>query len=156
MLKLDTSKWNRSRNARMKRHERLLRQYCCKHGGTTFANAVLDGDPYPHPRRTDGIRFSYGPPRLISWPRRDPEEFEELLHRAQRDILPVEAIEVTPWESSRYEVGQVEVAGWLLERLRVKPVMVIVCGEANPRLNKFLRKHGIRLCAQGKRATRAD
>ena len=153
MRELDTSKWNR--NPRIPRHEELLLRYCCKHGGTTFTNAVLEGDPYPHPRRTDGIRFPYGPHRLISWPLSDHEEFRKLLARARRDMLPVEAIEVTPWESSRYEVGQVIVADWLLKKLKLKSAMIIVCGEANAKLKAFLSGHGIRLCAQRIRPTRA-
>jgi hypothetical protein len=151
MRKLDTSKWNR--NPRIPQHEDLLLEYCCRRGGTTFSNAKLEGDPYPNHRQIDGIRFPSRSRRLISWSRRDSEDFEKLLARAQRDMLPVEAIEVTPGKSSRYEVGQVVIAGWLLKQLKVKAAMVIVCGEANSELEAFLSEHGIRLCAQRKRPT---
>lgn len=57
---------------------------------------------------------------------------------------------MTPWESSRLQVGQVVVADWLLKQCGVKSAMVIVCGEGNVKLRSFLSGQGIRLWAPRK------
>jgi len=54
MRRLDTSRWKPAKN--YPKHDRLLLKYCKRHGGTTFANAKLDGDPFRYPRQIDGIR----------------------------------------------------------------------------------------------------
>lgn len=138
MRTLDRSRWKPAKN--YPEHDRLMLEYCKRHGGTTFANAKLDGDPFSYPRRIDGIRFLSPYHRLISWSRHGPKEFQEHLLRAQRNRLPVEVIEVTQ-EIGRYTVGQVVVAGWLLEHHKVKEVLV--CQEAERKLEAFFRSHDI-------------
>ena len=139
MRKLDISKWRR----RAGRHDDLLREYCEKYGGTTFANAKLPGDPYRNPREIDGIRFPSHPRRLISWPRYR-EQFDGLLSRAHRERLSVEIIEVTTGDfNDRGTVGQVVVGGWILKQRKVKVAKVLVCDSATRELRKFFRRHDI-------------
>ena len=141
-MELDKSRW--TPNPRLEKHDRLLWEYCQKHGGTTFAGARLEGDPYLNPRQIDGIRFPSRIHRLISWGQRDPEEFEEHLSHARHGKLTVEVIEVTP-DLGRYVVGQVVVGGWLLKECGVKVAEVLVCPKASQGLKAFFRKHNILL-----------
>jgi hypothetical protein len=143
MRELDTTDWKPRKNA--KEHDLLLCKYCQKHGGTTFANAKLPGDPYPNPRQIDGIRFRSRARRLMSWSRHR-KQFDELLSSAERGRLPVEIIEVTTGDfNDRGTVGQVVVGGWILERRKVKVAKVLVCDSACTRLRGFFRQHHIAL-----------
>jgi hypothetical protein len=143
MQKLDASRWKHGGN--IKEHDALLLRYCQRRGGTTFANVVLDGDPYPHPRRIDAVRFPSRSHCLIAWRRREPKEFEEQLRLARHGRLRVEVIEVINGEMDRGTVGQVVVGGWLLQRYKVKVTEVVVCQRAITKLKRFFRKRNIQL-----------
>jgi hypothetical protein len=143
MPKLDDKKWKPARNR--KPSDDLLREYCLKQGGVTFAEVTLVDDPYPRPREIDGVRFLANLRRLETWSANDPrmfKEFQDQLYQARRKRRTVEVIEVTP-RIDRGTIGQVVVGAWLLEQQKVRVRKVLVCREAGAALKELLAKHDI-------------
>jgi hypothetical protein len=151
MYRLYTRRWKPKEN--LTREESLLRKYCAKFGGVTYAEVRLDDDDSPKRSRiVDAVRFLRHKKvrRIITYRAKDkganPLSYKERLKEANQKGEMVQAIEVKR-QLNRSVIGQVMVAEWLLKKKRKKlrVMMVVVCETKLERLEEFCREHRIKV-----------
>ncbi len=149
MFDVDISKWSRRKKANERdTEESLLFRYCREFGGVIFTEVPFGDKVKPkEARRVDAVRFlrhqDRPAPEIVGY---DRKKFDDRLSIATRKGERMEVIEVKR-ELNRSVIGQVIVAKYLLEKEkeRVRPEMVVICGEEVKLLKKFCDNYGIRV-----------